>query len=98
MTAMTMIRVATPSMMPRNEKMAMTEMKPSLRRPPLEFDGAGRQSARPDDELPGQTDQIHIGKLCPRPLVAIVIEDLDLGGGEPAIDFGAFGVRRPVIA
>jgi hypothetical protein len=32
MTAMTMISVATPSMMPRNENPAMTEMKPSLRR------------------------------------------------------------------
>ncbi len=31
-TAMTMISVATPSMMPRNEKPAMTEMNPSLRR------------------------------------------------------------------
>ena len=31
-TAMTMMRVATPSMMPRNEKPAMTEMNPSLRR------------------------------------------------------------------
>ena len=31
-TAMTMISVATPSMMPRKEKPAMTEMKPSLRR------------------------------------------------------------------
>ncbi len=31
-TAITMISVATPSMMPRNEKPAMTEMKPSLRR------------------------------------------------------------------
>ena len=31
-TAITMIRVATPSMMPRNEKPAMTEMNPSLRR------------------------------------------------------------------
>ena len=32
MTAITMISVATPSMMPRNEKPAMTEMKPSFRR------------------------------------------------------------------
>ena len=32
MTAITMISVATPSMMPRNEKPAITEMKPSLRR------------------------------------------------------------------
>ena len=31
-TAITMISVATPSMMPRKEKPAMTEMKPSLRR------------------------------------------------------------------
>ncbi len=31
-TAITMISVATPSMMPRNEKPAMTEIKPSLRR------------------------------------------------------------------
>ena len=31
-TAMTMISVATPSMMPRNEKPAMTEMNPSRRR------------------------------------------------------------------
>ena len=31
-TAMTMISVATPSMMPRKEKPAMTEMNPSLRR------------------------------------------------------------------
>lgn len=32
MTAMTMISVATPSMMPRKENPAMTEMNPSLRR------------------------------------------------------------------
>ena len=32
MTAITIISVATPSMMPRNEKPAITEMKPSLRR------------------------------------------------------------------
>ena len=31
-TAITMISVATPSMMPRKEKPAMTEMNPSLRR------------------------------------------------------------------
>ncbi len=31
-TAMTMISVATPSMMPANEMPAMTEMKASLRR------------------------------------------------------------------
>src|SRR6476469_7589906 len=31
-TAITMMRVATPSMMPRNENPAMTEIKPSLRR------------------------------------------------------------------
>jgi hypothetical protein len=31
-TAMTMISVATPSMMPVNEKPAMTEMNPSARR------------------------------------------------------------------
>jgi len=31
-TAMTMMRVATPSMMPRNENPALTEMKPSFRR------------------------------------------------------------------
>ena len=31
-TAMTMISVATPSMMPRKENPAMTEMNPSLRR------------------------------------------------------------------
>ena len=31
-TAITMIRVATPSMMPRNENPAITEMKPSRRR------------------------------------------------------------------
>ena len=31
-TAITMISVATPSMMPRNENPAMTEMNPSLRR------------------------------------------------------------------
>ena len=31
-TAMTTISVATPSMMPRNEKQAMTEMKARLRR------------------------------------------------------------------
>ena len=31
-TAMTMISVATPSMMPRNENPAITEMNPSLRR------------------------------------------------------------------
>ncbi len=31
-TAITMMSVATPSMMPRNEKPAMTEMNPSLRR------------------------------------------------------------------
>jgi hypothetical protein len=31
-TDITMIKVATPSMMPRNEKPAITEMKPSLRR------------------------------------------------------------------
>ncbi len=30
-TAMTMMSVATPSMIPRNEKPAMTEMKPSFR-------------------------------------------------------------------
>ena len=30
-TAMTMINVATPSMIPMNEKPAMTEMNPSLR-------------------------------------------------------------------
>ena len=32
MTAITMIKVATPSMMPANENPAMTEMNPSLRR------------------------------------------------------------------
>ena len=32
MTAMTVISVNTPSRMPRKEKPAMTEMKPSLRR------------------------------------------------------------------
>ena len=32
MTAMTMISVATPSMMPMKEKPAMTEMKASFRR------------------------------------------------------------------
>lgn len=31
-TAITMISVATPSMMPMKEMKAMTEMKPSLRR------------------------------------------------------------------
>jgi hypothetical protein len=31
-TAITMISTATPSMMPRNENPAMTEMNPSLRR------------------------------------------------------------------
>jgi hypothetical protein len=31
-TAITMMSVATPSMMPKNENPAMTEMKPSLRR------------------------------------------------------------------
>jgi len=31
-TAITMMRVATPSMMPRKENPAMTEMKPSRRR------------------------------------------------------------------
>ena len=31
-TAITMMRVATPSMMPRKENPAMTEMNPSLRR------------------------------------------------------------------
>ena len=31
-TAITMIKVATPSMMPRKENPAMTEMNPSLRR------------------------------------------------------------------
>ena len=31
-TAMTMINVATPSKMPTRDMMAMTEMKPSLRR------------------------------------------------------------------
>ena len=32
MTDMTMINVATPSAMPRSEKIAMTETKPSCRR------------------------------------------------------------------
>ena len=32
MTAMTMMSVATPSMMPTNEKPAITEINPSLRR------------------------------------------------------------------
>jgi hypothetical protein len=37
------------------------------------------QTFRPDDELPGQADQIEGRELCPCPLVAVVIENVKPG-------------------
>ena len=57
MTAITIISVATPSMMPRNENPAMTEMKPSLRRarkyrPDTNHSNAEKGKGRGDFSMP----------------------------------------------
>ena len=45
----------------------------------LELDLAGRRAARPDDDLPGQADQVHGGELGAGALVAVVVEHVDAG-------------------
>ena len=145
---MTMISVATPSMMPMKEKPAMTEMKASRRRGakvapgdhPLETGErprAGRQrfgrrlrrspdgvqplaparsrltapsmlsvsrspvarrlistsprceSLRPDDDLPGQADQVHGGELGAGALVEVIVEHFNSGIREALVEASA---------
>src|SRR3546814_9618343 len=52
----------------------------------LQLHGAALEAARTDHELPGQADQIHVGELGAGRLVAVVVEHLDAGGLELAVE------------
>ena len=61
----------------------------------LELDRARREPARADDQLPGQADQVHRRELGPAALVAVVVERLDAGRGEPGVELvGGVDARR----
>ena len=146
---MTMMSVATPSMMPMKEKPAMTEMKPSLRRGaqiaqrhhPFEgrerprallcahaasllasvadcdeaiqggFEGktmagaggalfqldlARGKALGPDDDLPGQPDQVHGGEFGPCPVVAVVVKHAQARRLKLAVELLAGRVGRGI--
>ncbi len=48
--------------------------------PALDLDLALREPAWPDDDLPGQADEVGGGELGARALVAIVVEHAEAGG------------------
>src|SRR6516162_4818658 len=52
----------------------------------LQLDRAGSDAARADDELPRQADEIHGGELRARRFVAVVVERLDAGLEQAAIE------------
>ena len=52
----------------------------------FDLDRAGGDAARADDELLGQADQIHRREFGARRLVAIVVEHLDPGGEQFAVE------------
>ena len=52
----------------------------------LDLDRAGSDPARADDQLLGQADQVHRRELGARRLVAIVIEHLDPGAAQFAVE------------
>src|SRR3954469_19439658 len=56
------------------------------RTPVLAFDVTGGQAARTDDQLVGEADQIHSGELCAGALVAIVVENIDPGIAQFAVE------------
>src|ERR1700679_2331564 len=67
-------------------------------RTPLELDDAVRQPARPNDHLPRQADQVHIGELAAWPFVAVVIQYIDAGGRQFGIDISRRRVDRGIAA
>src|SRR5262245_20733840 len=52
----------------------------------LELDRAGLDVARADDELPGQSDQVHRRGFRAGAVLGVVVEGLDLGGGERRVE------------
>ena len=55
----------------------------------LQLDLAGLDAARADDDLPGQADQVGLGELGARALVAVVVEHLDPGAAQLGIELVA---------
>src|SRR5690242_13599217 len=52
----------------------------------LDLGNAVLEPARPDNDLPGQSDQVHDLELAARTLIGVIIEHFDALGGEPLID------------
>ena len=62
----------------------------------FQFDLTVLQAARPGDELPGQTNQVHICELCACPLLAIIVKDFNAGIAKFRVQFIASRVARLV--
>ncbi len=60
----------------------------------LQLDFARRHALRPDDELPGQADQVHGGEFGPCPIVAVVIEHAQARSLKLAVETFASGIGR----
>ena len=62
----------------------------------FEFDGAGGEAARAEDQLLGQADQIHRGEFGAGRLVAVVVQHLDPGVAQLAVEVvgGGGGIWR----
>ena len=67
--------------------------------PPLDLDLALGEPFRPDQDLPGNADQVGGGEFCSWTLVEIIIEHLDPFGGELAIEplGGGIGVGGALL-
>ena len=65
----------------------------------LQLDLAGGQALRPDDDLPGQPDQVHGGEFGPCPVVAVVIKHAQAGGLKLAVKIlaGRVGRGSPIL-
>ena len=73
-----------PTSLARADSMLSSELFPG--RALLELDRAGGDPARTDDQLPRQSDQVHRGELRAAALVAVVVERLDSGADEMAVE------------